>query len=60
VPLRTDNGELRNERPLVYLLKQYSGIRQNWVENPLRNSYNKIDDWLHIFEVLYGFFMNAP
>lgn len=47
VPLRTyeDNGELRNERPLIEdLLKQYSGIRQNWVENPLRNSYNKIDD----------------
>lgn len=63
VPLSTyeDNGELGNERPLVEdLLKVYSGIRQTWVENPSRNSYNTIDDWLHILEMPYGFFMNAP
>lgn len=63
VPLRTyeDNGELGNERPLVEdLLKQYSGICQTWVENPLRNSYNTIDEWLHILEMPYGFFINAP
>ncbi|HAL00136.1 MAG TPA: hypothetical protein DCP50_03925 [Exiguobacterium sp.] len=63
VPLSTyeDNGELGNERPLVEdLLKVYSGIRQTWVENPSRNSYNTIDDWLYILEMPYGFFMNAP
>lgn len=63
VPLRTyeENGELGNERPLVEdLLKQYSGIQQIWVENPSRNSYNTIDEWLHILEMPYGFFINAP
>ncbi|MGN7851931.1 asparagine synthetase B family protein [Exiguobacterium sp. 22311] len=63
VPLKTyeENGELGNERPLVEdLLKQYSGIQQTWVENPSRNSYNTMDEWLHILEMPYGFFINAP
>ncbi|WP_214825844.1 asparagine synthetase B family protein [Exiguobacterium algae] len=52
---------LGNERPLVEeLLSNYPGIQPNWVENRERNSFNTIDDWLHILEIPYIFFINAP
>lgn len=64
VPLTAYEDDARllgNERPLVEeLLKQYDGINQTWVENPSKNSYNTIDEWLDIVEMPYGFFINAP
>ncbi len=56
-----DERLLGNERPLVEdLLSRYDGIDQTWVENPSKNSYNTIDEWLDIVEMPYGFFINAP